>query len=65
MIGLELGSVFSRLGSKVQVVEFLDRLIPGMDFSLAKEVQRFLKKQGLEFFSQPYCAKYSCRRRQC
>ena len=50
VIGLELGSVFSRLGSKVQVVEFLDRLIPGMDFSLAKEVQRFLKKQGLEFF---------------
>ena len=47
VIGLELGSVFSRLGSKVQVVEFLDRLIPGMDFSLAKEVQRFLKNQGL------------------
>lgn len=50
VIGLELGSVYARLGSKVQVVEYLDRLIPGMDFALAKEVQRFLKKQGLEFF---------------
>ena len=50
VIGLELGSVFSRLGSKVQVLEIIDRLIPGMDFSLAKEVLRFLKKQGLEFF---------------
>ena len=50
VIGLELGSVFSRLGSEVQIVENMDRLIPGMDFSLAKEVLRFLKKQGLEFF---------------
>ena len=50
VIGLELGSVFSRLGSEVQVVEFLDRLIPGMDFSLAKEIKRILKNQGLEFF---------------
>ena len=50
VIGLELGSVFARLGAEVQVVEFLDRLIPGMDFSLAKEVQRILKKQGMKFF---------------
>jgi dihydrolipoamide dehydrogenase len=50
VIGLELGSVYARLGAEVQVVEFLDRLIPGMDFSLAKEVQRILKKQGMKFF---------------
>ena len=50
VIGLELGSVYARLGTEVQVVEFLDRLIPGMDFSLAKEVQRILKKQGMKFF---------------
>ena len=50
VVGLELGSVYNRLGSVVQVVEYLDRLIPGMDLSLGKEVQRFLKKQGMEFF---------------
>ena len=50
VIGLELGSVYNRLGSVVQVVEYLDRLIPGMDLSLGKEVQRLLKKQGMEFF---------------
>jgi dihydrolipoamide dehydrogenase len=50
VIGLELGSVYARLGTEVQVVEFLDRLIPGMDFSLAIEVQRILKKQGMNIF---------------
>jgi len=49
VIGLELGSVWSRLGSKVEVVEFLDRLMPGMDTEVAKETMKFLKKQGLEF----------------
>lgn len=49
VIGLELGSVWSRLGSKVEVVEFLDRLMPGMDSEVAKETMKFLKKQGLEF----------------
>jgi len=49
IIGLELGSVYARLGTKVQVVEYLDRLIPGMDFTLAKEIQRCLKKLGIEF----------------
>jgi dihydrolipoamide dehydrogenase len=44
VIGLELGSVYARLGSKVSVVEFLDRIIPGMDGSLGKELQRVLKK---------------------
>ncbi|MEW6773650.1 MAG: dihydrolipoyl dehydrogenase [Bacteroidota bacterium] len=53
VIGLELGSVFARLGSKVSVVEFLDRIIPSMDGSLSKELQRLLKKNlGFEFYLQ-------------
>lgn len=44
VIGLELGSVYGRLGSKVTVVEFMDRIIPGMDGALSKELQRVLKK---------------------
>lgn len=51
VIGLELGSVYARLGSKVSVVEFLDRIIPGMDGSLGKELQRVLKKNlSFEFY---------------
>ena len=50
IIGLELGSVYSRLGSEVQVVEYLDCLIPSMDGSLSKEMLRTLKKQGIKFF---------------
>lgn len=49
VIGLELGSVWSRLGAKVTVVEYLDRILPGMDLEVAKEAQKILKKQGLEF----------------
>jgi len=49
VIGLELGSVWSRLGSDVLVVEFLDRILPGMDNEVSKNFQRILKKQGLEF----------------
>ncbi|MEM9251235.1 MAG: dihydrolipoyl dehydrogenase [Planctomycetota bacterium] len=48
-IGLELGSVWRRLGSKVTVVEYLDRLLPGMDAGIAKEAHKMLKKQGLLF----------------
>ena len=48
-IGLELGSVWSRLGAKVTVVELLDRIVPGMDAELAKGLQRTLTKQGLSF----------------
>ncbi|MEM1207502.1 MAG: dihydrolipoyl dehydrogenase [Acidobacteriota bacterium] len=48
-IGLELGSVWARLGSKVTVLEYLDRILPGMDFETAKMAQRLFKKQGLEF----------------
>ena len=49
VIGLELGSVWRRLGSQVLVVEFLDRILPGMDLEVAKNFQRILKKQGMEF----------------
>jgi len=48
-IGLEMGSVWSRLGAKVTVVEYLDRITPGMDGEVAKQFQRILKKQGMEF----------------
>lgn len=53
VIGLELGSVFARLGSKVSVIEFLDRIIPSMDGALSKELQRLLKKNlDFEFYLQ-------------
>ncbi len=45
VIGLELGSVYKRLGSEVTVVEYLDKIIPGMDGSLSKELQKFLKNK--------------------
>lgn len=47
-IGLEMGSVWRRLGAKVTVVEFLDRIIPGMDGEVAKQFARILKKQGMD-----------------
>ncbi|MEL6409419.1 MAG: dihydrolipoyl dehydrogenase [Pseudomonadota bacterium] len=49
VIGLELGSVYARLGSSVTVVEFLDHITPGMDGEVQKSFQRTLKKQGIEF----------------
>jgi dihydrolipoamide dehydrogenase len=49
VIGLELGSVWRRLGSQVLVVEFLDRIVPGMDLDVAKSFQRLLQKQGIAF----------------
>ncbi|WP_227268946.1 dihydrolipoyl dehydrogenase [Roseobacter weihaiensis] len=49
VIGLELGSVYARLGSAVTVVEFLDVITPGMDAEVQKTFQKILKKQGLEF----------------
>ncbi len=49
VIGLELGSVWSRLGSKVTVVEFLDTILGGMDGEVAKQLQRMMAKQGIEF----------------
>ncbi|PZN97837.1 MAG: dihydrolipoyl dehydrogenase [Hyphomicrobiales bacterium] len=49
VIGLEIGSVWSRLGAKVTVVEYLDRILPGMDEEIAKQFSRILQKQGFEF----------------
>ncbi len=49
VIGLELGSVWRRLGAEVTVVEFLDRILPGMDSEVAKSFQRLLEKQGFAF----------------
>src|ERR1700755_2959018 len=51
VIGLELGSVYSRLGAKVSVIEFMDSIIPTMDKGLGKELQRVLSKQGMEFYT--------------
>ena len=48
-IGLELGSVWRRLGSQVVVLEYLDRILPGMDGEIAESAQRILAKQGIEF----------------
>ena len=48
-IGLELGSVWARLGAKVTVVEYLDRILPGMDREIADEAQKLLGRQGLDF----------------
>lgn len=48
-IGLELGSVWRRLGARVTVVEYLDRILPGMDAEIAAEARRLLERQGLEF----------------
>jgi dihydrolipoamide dehydrogenase len=48
-IGLELGSVWSRLGSQVKVIEYLDHILPGMDREISRHAQRVLKKQGIDF----------------
>lgn len=50
VIGLELGSVYARLGSKVSVVEYMDKIIPGMDNVLGKELHKSLKKIGFDFY---------------
>jgi dihydrolipoamide dehydrogenase len=49
VIGLELGSVWRRLGAQVTVIEFLDRIVPGIDLDVAKNFQRLLEKQGIAF----------------
>lgn len=50
VIGMELGSVYGRLGAKVSVVEFMDAIIPSMDRTMGKELQKSLKKLGFEFY---------------
>ncbi len=52
VIGLELGSVYARLGAKVSVVEYMDAIIPGMDRALGKELQKSLLKNGFTFYLQ-------------
>ena len=49
VIGLELGSVYSRLGAEVTVVEYMDKIVPGMDADVSKELQKVFKKQGIKF----------------
>jgi dihydrolipoamide dehydrogenase len=49
VIGLEMGSVYARLGTKVMVIEYLDRILPGMDLETCKAFQRLLEKQGFAF----------------
>jgi dihydrolipoamide dehydrogenase len=51
VIGLELGSVYKRLGADVSVIEYMPKIIPGMDAMLSKELQKTLKKQGIKFFT--------------
>ena len=51
-IGLEMGSVWSRLGAEVRVVEFLDHITPGMDKEISNEFMKILKKQGMQFHMQ-------------
>lgn len=51
VIGIELGQVYLRLGAQVSVVEFMDRIIPGMDAGLSKELTKVLKKQGMKFYT--------------
>ncbi|RXR22824.1 dihydrolipoyl dehydrogenase [Flavobacterium stagni] len=51
VIGIELGQVYLRLGAQVSVVEYLDRIIPGMDAGLSKELTKVLKKQGMKFYT--------------
>jgi dihydrolipoamide dehydrogenase len=49
VIGLELGSVWKRFGAKITMIEYLDRILPGMDLEVAKQMQRLLAKQGFDF----------------
>jgi len=51
VIGIELGQVYLRLGAQVSVVEYMDRIIPGMDAALSKELTKVLKKQGMKFYT--------------
>ena len=58
-IGLEMGSVWSRLGAEVHVVEFLDHITPGMDKEISNEFMKILKKQGLNFHLETKVEKIS------
>ena len=64
IIGLELGSVWRRLGAEVTVIEFLDRITPGVDDEVTKQFQRSLTKQGLKFKLGIEGDQGGCRRRR-
>ncbi len=64
-IGLELGSVWLRLGARVTVLEYLDRLLPGMDSELAAEAQKVLTSQGLEFRLQSKVTAARAKGKEC
>ena len=64
VIGLELGSVWRRLGAKVTVVEFLDQILPGFDGDVRKEANKIFKKQGFEFRLSTKVAGVSARARR-
>ncbi|MFT5326536.1 MAG: dihydrolipoamide dehydrogenase [Planctomycetaceae bacterium] len=65
VIGLELGTVWRRLGSKVQVLEFLPRILPGTDAQVAREAQRILERQGIEFRLKTRVVKVSSNGTTC
>jgi dihydrolipoamide dehydrogenase len=65
VIGLELGSVWSRLGADVTVVEYLDRILPGMDAEVARQFQRILEKQGFKFHLASKVTKVSADESGC
>jgi dihydrolipoamide dehydrogenase len=62
-IGLEMGSVWSRLGTEVTVVEFMDHILPGMDVEMAGQLQRLLKRQGLDFRLQTGAKGFSVKKK--
>ena len=64
-IGLEMGSVWSRLGSEVHVVEFLDHITPGMDKEISSEFMKILKKQGINFHMQHKVEKIKKNNNNC
>jgi dihydrolipoamide dehydrogenase len=64
-IGLELGSVWNRLGAKVTVLEFLDRILPGMDSEIAAEAKKLFEKQGLEFRLKSKVTSANVKNGQC
>ena len=64
-IGLEMGMVWNRLGSKVTILEYLDRILPGTDAEIASEAQKIFKKQGLEFRLKSRVTGVSTNKKKC
>ena len=64
-IGLEMGSVWSRLGAEVLVVEFMEHILPGMDTEMAGQMQRLLKRQGMNFRLKTGAKGFAVKKRPC